>query len=311
MKRARWACGVLALTVLAACGSDGKSVVPKPLVKPTTTTQRQLTPAERVIAGAKAMDTLASVRVQVKQEQRAARTGDPLHDSVAELLDSKFDMQGRADLKTLRAEYEIDYASVAAVFKSLKEAKGRMRLVGSSGYLEVGPFRQFIAGLGGKAIPEELKNVQWVGLPNGSGAKADLMNTFFGYAGLVLTASPASTLTIGSETIADVTTTHFKVQVDVDQAQATLKANGATIKNDVVKLLEAQTKPMISVEVWLDTQNRIRRFTFDDLLSPSDDEGATVNFLMEFSDFGVDVSDIVAPPASDVAPASALDSLFG
>jgi len=112
--------------------------------------------------------------------------------------------------------------------------------------------------------------------------------------------------TVGTEDVRGVSTTHYKVTIDMKQAL-----------DDVPESLRATVTEALSQmggdgilpgEVWLDGDGLPRRFVYDMSL-PLGDGGApaVLHFSMEMFDFGQPVS-VTTPPDSDVIDAG---SLFG
>jgi hypothetical protein len=108
---------------------------------------------------------------------------------------------------------------------------------------------------------------------------------------------------VGTEEVAGVPTTHYKVVVDLKKARA--NSDSAAAKTAVDQLLKTLgTETTIPVEVWVDAQNRVRRqrvsYTADIRKTQTD-----LDFTTDFLKFGVPVK-VDKPPTSDTVDGLAL-----
>ncbi|MBV9285755.1 MAG: hypothetical protein JO176_14130 [Acidimicrobiia bacterium] len=112
---------------------------------------------------------------------------------------------------------------------------------------------------------------------------------------------------VGTEDIRGTPTTHYRVVVDLDKAADASPTARNAIKS-TSKLLGSARQPM---EVWVDTQGRVRQLKYTVDLSKSKTASSvpsvpgTVTFTLNLFDFGVPVQAVV-PPADQVADLGAL-----
>jgi hypothetical protein len=102
----------------------------------------------------------------------------------------------------------------------------------------------------------------------------------------------------GTETIRGTKTTHYKATVDFAKVAEKAAASERAEVKKLVDLLGAKSMP---IEVWLDAEGLLRRMTFSLDLSKLKKKDVTgvLSMKMEMYDFGVNVGDIVAPPAAE------------
>jgi hypothetical protein len=108
---------------------------------------------------------------------------------------------------------------------------------------------------------------------------------------------------IGTETVRGVETTHYRATIDFAKALAEAPAAAREGAQD---LLERAGTPTIPVDVWLDAQNRVRKYTMQVDGESFGSAAPAVAVTYEFYDFGAPV-DVSAPPADEVAD---LGSMF-
>lgn len=108
---------------------------------------------------------------------------------------------------------------------------------------------------------------------------------------------------VGTETLRGVETTHYRATIDLAKALADAPAGARDGARD---LLERAGTPTIPVDVWLDAQDRVRKYTMQVDGSSFGAESSSVAVTYEFYDFGAPV-DVSAPPADEVAD---LGSMF-
>jgi hypothetical protein len=97
---------------------------------------------------------------------------------------------------------------------------------------------------------------------------------------------------VGSESIHGVSTTHYRVNVDLEKAAA--QSSGSTRKSlqNVITTTGVKTFP---VEVWIDGKSYIRKVTY----TQGSGGGRSVKVTMELHDFGKPV-EVKPPPSSSV-----------
>ncbi len=108
---------------------------------------------------------------------------------------------------------------------------------------------------------------------------------------------------VGTETLRGVETTHYRATIDLAKALADAPAGARDGARD---LLERAGAPTIPVDVWLDAQDRVRKYTMQVDGAAFGSESSSVAVTYEFYDFGAPV-DVSAPPADEVAD---LGSMF-
>jgi hypothetical protein len=116
------------------------------------------------------------------------------------------------------------------------------------------------------------------------------LQTLFGASGRVSN--------LGSETIRGVSTTHYRVVVDMKQAASRLPAAERTAFLAQVRALGT---PSIPADVWVDSEHLVRqmRLTIQPPSAGGSAGQARVTVTMQFFDFGTPVH-VVAPPVSQV-----------
>jgi hypothetical protein len=102
---------------------------------------------------------------------------------------------------------------------------------------------------------------------------------------------------VGTDTIRGTKTTHYKATVDFTK----VAAQAGTEKAEMDKLVELIGVKTIPMDVWLDAEGLLRRMEFSMDLSKMKKQTitGTMSLKMEMYDFGVDVGDVVAPPAGE------------
>jgi hypothetical protein len=104
---------------------------------------------------------------------------------------------------------------------------------------------------------------------------------------------------VGTETVSKVSTTHYKFDVDLDQAAAkTTGDDDATVN----KAIATYTGTKIPTEVWIDNSGLVRRLAYTFEVKPGAGKTTPVHQMtsFEFQQFGTPV-DAAAPPANQVA----------
>ncbi len=108
---------------------------------------------------------------------------------------------------------------------------------------------------------------------------------------------------VGTDTLRGVETTHYRATIDLAKALADAPPEA---RADARELLDDAGAPTIPVDVWLDAQDRVRKYTMQVDGAAFGSERSTVAVTYEFYDFGAPV-DVSAPPADEVAD---LGSMF-
>lgn len=97
----------------------------------------------------------------------------------------------------------------------------------------------------------------------------------------------------GEEMLDGDTTTHYEVTVDSERA-------AQQARDDVREAIDEATggaDAQITLEVWIDEQDRIRRIVQDDVMIDADGASATATITLELFDFGADAPETT--PAQD------------
>ncbi|MGZ8766601.1 MAG: hypothetical protein ACXW2C_13015 [Acidimicrobiia bacterium] len=102
---------------------------------------------------------------------------------------------------------------------------------------------------------------------------------------------------IGTESVRGVETTHYRATLDLAKAIADTPADARDGARDLLDRAGARTIP---VDVWLDAQGRVRKYTMQLDGASFGEAGSSVAVTYEFYDFGAPV-DVNAPPADQVA----------
>jgi hypothetical protein len=103
---------------------------------------------------------------------------------------------------------------------------------------------------------------------------------------------------LGTESVRGVSTHHYRVDIDLKKAAASLPASARCTFQASTKMLGTSTLP---AEVWIDSQGRLRqmRFSMQFPAVPGATSGGSMDMLLDLYDFGVPVH-VKAPPASAV-----------
>jgi hypothetical protein len=110
---------------------------------------------------------------------------------------------------------------------------------------------------------------------------------------------------LGTEEVRGTETRHLRVTVDLDKM---VEESPEAVRDDMQTLRELYTKDSVVVDVWLDDDDRVRRYTqttdYDDLELPGDASqtmaGQSMTITTEYFDFGREV-DISLPDPADTA----------
>lgn len=211
-------------------------------------------------------------------------------------------MDGAASIDGSRAQYTIDLPDLGAPGADDVE----VRIVDRVMYTETG-----ILGEDGW-LPE---GVRWVSMD-----LDDVMEGLgLGATGLTRAGGPsqyAATLQslrgvsddvedLGAEDLHGVSTTRYRVEVDVEKALAELPEGLADLTEKAIEALGSRSLPM---EVWIDREGRVRRMVYEmsmdmdveDAGEEGEGGGVRTEVDMELYDFGVEI-DVERPPAEETA----------
>jgi len=109
---------------------------------------------------------------------------------------------------------------------------------------------------------------------------------------------------IGEEDVGGVSTTHYEATVDLRRYPDLVPEEQRTATEESVgALIELTGTEQIPVEVWIDDEGLVRRFSQSYSYEAPDTGEVSQSQTIEFYDFGVD-ADVELPPASDVFDAT-------
>ena len=271
----------VALTALVAagCGGDGSKSADTPDGDVVVRTAEEA--FEALSASSDATTEAGSVRFAIEMEI----TGGP--EAMAVAVDGAFDLESGA------GSFEMDLGALGVPGGGSVEA----RLVDGSLYMDFSS----IAGADGLGA-----GVRWVemdldalagdlGLDLGDFGASDpsqLLDTLESLRGV-----SRDIELIGPDVVRGVPTERYRVEVDLEKALGDVPES---LRDDLERsfaILDLETLPM---EVWIDSEDRVRRLEFEMSSTELADVGAevSVHMSMDLFDFGVEV-DVVAPPADE------------
>ena len=100
---------------------------------------------------------------------------------------------------------------------------------------------------------------------------------------------------VGSEDVRGVATTHYRAKVDLDKVADQAPANAREAFRSSIRSLERGLGGHeVPIDVWVDSDNRVRRLAEHLTVAL----GGDVDFTVDFFDFGTPVS-VTTPPAAD------------
>jgi hypothetical protein len=109
----------------------------------------------------------------------------------------------------------------------------------------------------------------------------------------------------GSEVVRGEQATHYKAEVDLRKtADALPPAQRETARQGIDRLIELTGQSELPVDVWIDSQDRVRRVEVEQSMKQAGVE-VSVRMVVEYVRFGVPV-EIEVPPAHQVFDATAL-----
>lgn len=100
---------------------------------------------------------------------------------------------------------------------------------------------------------------------------------------------------VGSEDVRGVATTHYRAKVDLDKVADRAPANvREAFRSSIQSLERSLGTHEVPIDVWVDSDNRVRRLSEHLTVAL----GGDVDFTVDFFDFGTPVS-VTTPPSSD------------
>lgn len=111
---------------------------------------------------------------------------------------------------------------------------------------------------------------------------------------------------VGEEDVGGVSTTHYEATVDLNRYPDLVpEEQRAGVEESVANLIELTGAEQIPVEVWIDEEGLVRRFSQSYSYEDPNAGEVSQSQTIEFDDFGVDV-DVELPPEDDVFDATDL-----
>lgn len=211
--------------------------------------------------------------------------------------DQSFTVQadGKMEIGRARGIINVDMASVG-----LAGSGGRveMRIIDNIAYMRV-------PGELAKQLPKDKKwlKIDYAAISKQQGVDVSALQRSF------QTGDPSAVLgflrgagdvkEVGSDKVRGTNTTHYKATVDF--AKVADKTDPKA-KGEVTKLIDLLGVKSIPIDVWLDKDGLLRRMEFAMDLSKIKKQQikGTMSLKMEMYEFGVNVADVVAPPAGEV-----------
>jgi len=296
MRRIRTLIVVAAAAGLLSACSGSSSASSKPATGPWPGAATSAAPGDAVRRIAASSDATAAERTARFVASIDSTDGDDRVQVTAE---------GAVDLQTQNLSLRMDLAGSLGLGSSDAGDSGagraEVRVVDGVFYMDLGD-------LGDEA--EELTDgKRWLkldfsGLAGMLGDDAVSSESSNPVDGLEALRSVSSDVTeVGTETLRGVETTHYRATIDLAKALADAPAGARDGARD---LLERAGTPTIPVDVWLDAQDRVRKYTMQVDGAAFGSESSSVAVTYEFYDFGAPV-DVSAPPADEVAD---LGSMF-
>ena len=291
---------VVVAGVAAGCGSA------EPNAKGSRVQTKNLSAVELVAGSADVTNAKKTARMNAV----VVMSGSSLAALGKDSLDIK--MSGRMSMDGKVAEMSMDMGSI---FPTASGDKITMRMVDGVVYLDFKALIDANAGDRGEDIPDSMADLKWVKIDlagAASGAGSSSPSSYTQYLEYLRGASKDGVKTVGKETIDGVVTTHFTAEIDTAAAKKQVEERLDEVDAAQAKLLTDGLKAVsqmdtIPMEVWIDDDGVLRRMK---MKLDMNLEGASVSMgmVVNFSDFGVDVSDIQAPPANEVTSMEDLQS---
>ena len=223
-----------------------------------------------------------------------------------------FSMKGRISMDGKVGEVSTDMASF------LPAASGSMitlRMLDGIVYIDFKALIDANAGDRGEDIPDSMADLRWVKIDLGGaviGPGSGSPSSYTQYLEYLRGASKDGVEAVGQETIDGVVTTHFTAEIDTAAARKQIEDRLDDLDAAQAKLLRDGLKTVsqmdsIPMDVWIDADGVLRRMKVK-LDMSLEGESVSMGMVLNFSDFGVDVSDITAPPANEVTSMEDLQS---
>ena len=301
---------VVAAGVAAGCGSAA------PNANGSRVQTKNLSAVELVAGSADATNAKKSARMNAVVEM----SGSSLN--VLDLWSTKpgeepsksltFSMEGRISMDGKVGEVSTDMASF------LPAASGSvitLRMLDGVVYIDFKALIDANAGDRGEDIPVSMADLRWVKIDLGGaviGPGSGSPSSYTQYLEYVRGASKDGVKAVGKETIDGVVTTHFTAVIDIAAARKQIEDRLDDLDAAQAKLLTDGLKAVsqmdsLPMEVWIDDDGLLRRMKMK-LDMSLEGESVSMGMVLNFSDFGVDVSDIKAPPANEVTSMEDLQS---
>ncbi len=263
---------------------------------------------------AKAKSARISFVISIKLDLGPNVTTNPIANALGGALsNSKIKMTGRIALDGSRGEFSMGLGALLPIPGIPKDLAIRMRMVDGQMYMDFGALMKALGSATGETLPPRLAHLKWMSVKTGSAGQNPTGYT--GYLDTLRGASRDGVTRIGTDTIGGVVTTHYRATIDVKNAREQIKKQ---FQNADPKLLAQMLKgadalkgvPSYTVDVWLDAQGLPRQFRTGAITVKTPTGNVSTTVSMSFSDYGVDLSDITVPPASEVISSDSMGSLF-
>jgi hypothetical protein len=278
---------VVAVGLLAACSGSGSDRA-EPAAGAGPGAQVSAGPGDsvrRIAAGADT--TTAEQTARFASSIDSVGGDDPVHVSA----------EGAVDFDNRALSLRMDLAGSLGDLAGSEGGRTEVRVVDGVFYIDLGDLADEAGELtdGKRWLKLDLSGL--TGMLGDGAVSSESSNPVDGLDALRSVSSDVTE--VGSETLRGVETTHYRATIDVAKALADAPAGARD-------LLDRAATPTIPVEVWLDAQGRVRKYTMQVDGTSVGTEGSTVAVTYEFFDFGAPV-DVGAPPADEVAD---LGSMF-
>jgi hypothetical protein len=281
--------------VLAACGSEQpaepeQALPPPPAEVEEPTEEASFAP---LAAAASATTDTGSARMAMVMTMSMAQLPQPM----------TITAEGAFEFATQRGTMTMDYAQILQAAGTAAPAGTdslmEIRLDGTTMYMRMPLLEGMLGKPWVKMDLEELAAQQGMSsmFPGGQAATTDPSQ----WLDLLLGASE-SVEELGTEEVRDVETTHYRAVLDLDAYGEELPEEERAAYEEAIGQLSGFGLSSLPVDVWVDSDGLIRRYTLD-LDVPSSAEvpgGMTMNLALDLYDFGTEV-EVEAPPAGQVA----------
>jgi hypothetical protein len=265
------------------------------------------------VAGTVALGTPVAAQSTSSDLERIANSGQALIKAGSAKFTGKVDVSGAGvtsqqgavsfsgafNFKRRLGQFKID----AAALGTRGGAKITFLLVNDVAYIRLDALK----GRTG-TLPKALRGKKWLkldlkalGAGSGTIGQTDPTSSLFALRGVT-----QGIQNLGTDQVGGVTTTHYRVQLDLAKALQQVPAGQRAAAQQA---LQALGTGIVPADVWLDRQNRLRRFSLT-LHTTTAGATATIVETFEFSAFGTPVS-VSAPPSSDTVDFTQLFSGLG